>query len=72
MIIRIMNKKLKLYGIYEENSVGCTGKNLYNGGNLTVTMNDGLDVYYNVYVSGICYKNDGGADYFTRNNLKIT
>lgn len=65
-------KKLKLYGIYEENSVGCTGKNLYNGGNLTVTMTDGLDVYYNVYVSGICYKNDGGADYFTRNNLKTT
>ena len=53
-------KKLKAFGCFEEVSINCKAKNIYNGGNVEVTANtkaSGVVVVFNVYASGICYKN---------------
>lgn len=55
-------KKLKVYGCLEEVSLGCTAKNVYNGGNITVSSNGTTGNYkvnFNLYIGGLCYKNVG-------------
>jgi len=55
-------KKLKVYGCLEEVSLGCTAKNVYNGGNITISSDGYEDDYivnFNLYIAGICYKNVG-------------
>lgn len=55
-------KKLKVYGCLEEVSLGCTAKNVYNGGNITISSSGSGTTYnvnFNLYIAGICYKNVG-------------
>lgn len=61
-------KKLKVFGCFEEVSMNCYAKNIYNGGNIEVTSATNIVVVYNVYMSGICYKN-GNSRVFLDNNL---
>lgn len=61
--------KLKLFGCFEETSDGCTATNIYNGGDILVLMNSGLDIRFNIYVGGICYKN-GNTSFITEEQAK--
>jgi len=55
-------KKLKVYGVMEEVSLNHTAKDIYNGGNITVSSDGTTNRYlsnFNLYIGGICYKNVG-------------
>ena len=61
-------KKLKVYGVMEEISMGYRAEDIYNGGNITISSAESLksttagNVNFNLYISGICYKNIGNDD----------
>lgn len=72
-------KKIKVYGVMEEVSIGYRAKNIYNGGNITISSKkfeyiydesqkreimdpDNIISNFNIYASGICYKNIGNDD----------
>lgn len=61
-------KKLKVYGVMEEISMGYRAEDIYNGGNITISGHEDFydttttNVNFNLYISGICYKNVGNDD----------
>ncbi|MBR6517296.1 MAG: hypothetical protein IKT40_10720 [Bacilli bacterium] len=63
------HKKLKVFGVMEEVSLGHTAEDIYNGGNITVSSNSNTIIYFNLYMSGICYKNVGNDDTSTQKLL---
>ena len=66
-------KKLKVFGCFEEVSINCKAKNIFNGGDIEVTSNtkaSGVVVVFNVYASGICYKN-ANQKIFVDENLSV-
>ncbi|MGD9605255.1 MAG: hypothetical protein AB7V00_03735 [Bacilli bacterium] len=64
-------KNLKVMGLIEEISQDKLATNLYNGGKISITMNTGLKVKFNLYISGIAYKN-ANTNLFTTNNIDYT
>ena len=52
-------KKLKVYGVMEEVSLNHRATDIYNGGNITVSSSSSVTPNFNLYTSGICYKNVG-------------
>ena len=63
-------KKLKVYGVMEEVSLGHKAEDIYNGGNISIssatsfgtTASANNVVNFNLYIGGICYKNVGNDD----------
>ncbi|MGD9887145.1 MAG: hypothetical protein AB7T03_04195, partial [Bacilli bacterium] len=64
-------KNLKVMGLLEEVSQDKLATNLYNGGKISITMNAGLKVKFNLYISGIAYKN-ANTNLYATNNLDYT
>ena len=56
------HKKLKIFGVMEEVSIGYRAEDIYNGGNITFSSPSGIAPNYNLYIAGICYKNVGNDD----------
>lgn len=52
-------KKIKIYGVFEEVSLGHHAEDIYNGGNITISQADGIVPNFTLYAAGICYKNVG-------------
>ena len=52
-------KKLKVFGVMEEVSLDCRAKDIYNGGNITISTKNNIVPNFNLYIAGICYKNVG-------------
>jgi len=50
-------KNLKVMGLLEEVSPSKYASDLYNGGKISVTMQTGLKVKFNLFISGIAFKN---------------
>ena len=61
-------KNFKLVGLLEEVSEDKLATNLYNGGKIAVSMNTGLKVKFNLYISGIAYKN-ANTNLFAANGI---
>ncbi len=58
----------KVFGVFEEVSAGFTAKNIYNGGNITITSSNSVtSTITNTYVSGICFANRSGFTATTYN-----
>lgn len=55
-------KKLKVYGVMEEVSLGHRAEDIYNGGNITISSADGIVPNFTMYIGGVCYKNVGNDD----------
>lgn len=59
---------LKVFGVFEEVSAGFTAKNIYNGGNITITSSSSVtSTITHTYVSGICFANRSGFTVDTYN-----
>lgn len=52
-------KTLKVYGVFEEVSLDHRARDIYNGGNVTISQSDSIVPNFIVYASGIAYKNVG-------------
>lgn len=50
-------RNLYINGVFDEISLGNYAKNIYNGGNITITDSATSDVKVDIYVSGICRNN---------------
>ncbi len=64
-------KNLKVMGLLEEVSQDKYASNLYNGGKISITMNSGLKVKFNLYIAGIGYKN-ANTNMFTTYGIDYT
>lgn len=53
------DKTLKVYGVFEEVSLNHRAKDIYNGGNITISQNESTVPNFILYGSGIGYKNVG-------------
>ena len=55
------DKTLKVFGVFEEVSLDHRAKDIYNGGNVTISSDNKNNIVPNftLYASGICYKNVG-------------
>lgn len=63
------HKKLKIFGVMEEVSIGYRAEDIYNGGNITFSSPSDIAPNYNLYIAGICYKNVGNDDTSNQNLL---
>ena len=61
-------KNLKVMGVLEEVSQNKYATNCYNGGKISTSMDSGLLVKFNLYISGIAYKN-ANTQLFADNNI---
>ncbi len=54
-------KTLKIYGVFEEVSNNCSADTIFNGGDIKLYIGSSsaltLEVFYDTYISGICYAN---------------
>ena len=53
-----LNGDLHVYGMFETISDTFYGKELYQGGNITVSKNESVDVSYDLYISGVGYAHE--------------
>ncbi|MFP4177947.1 MAG: hypothetical protein ACLFTZ_04200 [Acholeplasmataceae bacterium] len=60
---------LYVLGLFEEVSQDRSALNGFNGGDITVTKDAGITVSYDVYLSGVAYRN-ANTNYFTENNIQ--
>ncbi len=52
-------KKIKIYGVFEEVSLGHRAEDIYNGGDITISQATNIVPNFTLYAAGICYKNVG-------------
>lgn len=67
----ITNGNLYVFGLFEEVSQNMTSTNGYNGGNITITQDLAPTVNYNIFASGLAYKNSN-TNYFTEHLIDPT
>ncbi len=64
----IVSGSLYVYGLFEEISQDKVAANGYNGGNITISQDQATVLNYNVYASGLAYKN-GNTNYFMLHSI---
>lgn len=60
-----------VYGLFEEVSQDMTAANGYNGGNISVIQDLASSVNYNIFASGLAYRNSN-TNYFTEHQIDPT
>ena len=67
-ISSVTSGKLYVYGVIQEVSQDFYAKDLYNGGNISIDKDSGVDVVYDVYIGGIGFQNRN-TNLYTENNI---